>query len=302
MKSLSIKATLSPEPADGFHSASGLAARPSSERKAPVPREPSPGLVRIGRPPWGLLARLRGAEGVIFLLGLLILWQVCSTCIHFSGKYLFPAPWLTLKTLWASLPELLKGTWSSFVILVPGYLLALASGVVWGLLVGTTPALNRMFSPFARLTSPVPPTIYIPYAIALLPTFRTAAGFVVFIGAFWPIFLNTATGAASLPQRYRDNALILGLKRHEYLRRIVFPASLPHIFSGMSIGLVFSFIMLTVAELFGANAGLGRFVQLYADYADYPRMVAGILYTGLIVLLTMELLEQIKRRALFWVK
>jgi len=70
----------------------------------------------------------------------------------------------------------------------------------------------------------------------------------------------------------------------------------------MSVGLVFSFIMLTVAELFGASAGLGRFVQLYADYADYPRMVAGILYTGAVVLLSMELLEQIKRRALFWVK
>ena len=70
----------------------------------------------------------------------------------------------------------------------------------------------------------------------------------------------------------------------------------------MGVGLVFSFIMLTVAELFGASAGLGRFVQLYADYADYPRMVAGIFYTGFVVLLSVELLEQIKKRALFWVK
>jgi NitT/TauT family transport system permease protein len=209
---------------------------------------------------------------------------------------------VTLKALWVSLPELLKGTWSSLIVLVPGYMLAVVTGIVWGLLVGTIPWVSRMFSPFARFASPVPPTIYIPYAIALLPTFRTAAGFVVFVGAFWPVFLNTAAGAVSLPQRYRDNARILGLKRTEYLWRIVFPASLPHIFSGMSVGLVFSFIMLTVAELFGASAGLGRFVQLYADYADYPRMVAGILYTGAVVLVTMELLEQIKRRALFWVK
>ena len=246
--------------------------------------------------------RLRGKEGILFLLGLALLWQFVSSSIHFAGAYLFPSPVVTLKALWVSLPELLKGTWSSFIILVPGYLLAVVMGIGWGLLVGTTPWLTRMFSPFARFASPVPPTIYIPYAIALLPGFRSAAGFVVFIGAFWPIFLNTATGAASLPQRYRDNARILGLRRTEYLWRIVFPASLPHIFSGMSVGLVFSFIMLTVAELFGASAGLGRFVQLYADYADYPRMVAGILFTGIVVLLTMELLEQIKRRALFWVR
>ena len=120
-------------------------------------------------------------------------------------------------------------------------------------------------------------------------------------GVFWPIFLNTAAGAVSLPQGHRDNARILGLEPTEYLWRIVFPSSLPHIFSGMSVGLVFSFIMLTVAELLG-QAGLGRFVQLYADYADYPRMVAGILYTGVVVMAAMELLEQIKRRSLFWMK
>jgi NitT/TauT family transport system permease protein len=245
---------------------------------------------------------VRGREGTLFLLGLLLLWHLISTYVHFSGKYLFPSPLITGKALWESLPELLKGTASSFIILVPGYLLAVVTGVLWGLLVGTTPGLSRMFSPFARFASPVPPTVYIPYAIALLPTFRLAAGFVVFIGAFWPIFLNSATGAASLPRRYYDNSRILGFKKTEYLVRIVFPASLPHIFSGMSVGLVFSFIMLTVAELFGASAGLGRFVQLYADYADYPRMVAGIIYTGVVVLLTMELLERIKRRALFWMK
>ncbi len=244
---------------------------------------------------------LVGKEGILFLLALVALWQVVSG-LHFRGGYLFPSPLVTAQALQKSLPELLKGTVSSFLILIPGLLLAIALGIFWGLLVGTTPFLSRMFSPFARFASPVPPTIYVPYAIALLPTFQTAAGFVVFIGAFWPVFLNTVAGASSLQQRYRDSARILGLGRVEYLVRIVFPAALPHIFSGISVGLVFAFILLTVAELFGANAGLGRFIQLYADYAEYPRMVAGILYTGVVVLIVTEIVEQIKRRALFWVK
>lgn len=248
-----------------------------------------------------LVRILYGQEGVLFLLALVALWQGVSL-LHFKGGYLFPTPWVTLKALWGSFPELHRGTGSSFMVLVPGYLLAVATGIAWGLLVGTTPALHRMFSPFARFTSPIPPTIYVPYAIALLPTFRAAAGFVVFIGAFWPVFLNTVAGAGAIPQRYRDSAQILGLKHWEYLLRVVFPAALPHIFSGLSVGLVFAFILLTVAELFGANAGLGRFIQLYADYADYPRMVAGILYTGVVVLLATEVLERIKQRALFWVK
>jgi len=86
------------------------------------------------------------------------------------------------------------------------------------------------------------------------------------------------------------------------MRRVVFPAALPNIFSGMAVGLALAFILLTVAELFGANQGLGRFVQYYADYADYPRMVAGILYTGMVTFAAMALLDFVKRRVLFWVR
>ena len=106
----------------------------------------------------------------------------------------------------------------------------------------------------------------------------------------------------AVPARYRDDAAILGLSRVEYLWWVVFPASLPHSFAGMGVGLALSFIMLTVAELFGANAGLGRFVQYYSDFADNPKMVAGIVYTCLITFISMELLERIKRRTLFWVR
>jgi NitT/TauT family transport system permease protein len=245
--------------------------------------------------------RLKGREGALFLVALLAVWQVVSL-LKFPGSYLFPTPAKTFVALWNSLPELFKGTASSFLILLPGYGLAVATGIAWGLWVGTTPVFERLFSPFSRLASPIPPSIYIPYAIALLPTFRSAAGFIVFAGAFWPIFLNTAAGAASVPGYYRDNARILGLGKFEYLRRVVFPAALPHIFSGLSVGLVFSFIMLTTAELFGAQNGIGRFIQLYADYADYPRMAAGILYIGFVVFVTTALLEHVRRRSLFWVR
>lgn len=245
---------------------------------------------------------LKGKEAFLLLLILMVLWQIVAQFVTGQHRYLFPSPLVTLKALESSFPELLKGTYSSFLILAPGYLLAVAMGIGWGILVGTTGWLQRAFNPFARVVAPVPPTIYIPYAIALMSTFRTSAIFVVFIGAFWPIFLNTAAGAAAVPDRYRDNARMLGLSRFEYLSRIVFPASLPYSFSGMGVGLALSFILLTVAELFGANAGLGRFVQYYADFADYPRMVAGIIYTGLITFLSMELLEKIKRRALFWLR
>lgn len=241
-------------------------------------------------------------EPILLFAVLLMLWQAVAMALPQRAGSLFPAPLTTLKALRDSLPELLKGTFYSFLILVPGYFTAVAAGIATGLLVGTTGWLDKAFSPFARVAAPVPPTVYIPYAIAVLPTFRISAIFVIFIGAYWPVFLNAAAGASALDGRHRDNARILGLSRVEYLGKVVFPAALPHIFSGMAVGLALSFILLTVAELFGANAGLGRFVQYYADFADYPRMVAGILYTGLVTFLSMALLDRLKRRALFWIR
>jgi NitT/TauT family transport system permease protein len=244
----------------------------------------------------------RGAEPAVFLALLLGAWQLGTSLVEQEGNALLPSPAVTARALWVSLPELLRGTWSSLLILVPGWTLAVVLGVVVGLLVGTTPWLRRAFLPFARVAAPVPPTVYIPYAIAVLPTFRLSAIFVVFVGGFWPVFLNTTAGALSIDGRHRDSARVLEIRGLEYLWRIALPAALPHVFSGMAVALALSFILLTVAELFGANAGLGRFVQFYADYADYPRMVAGILYTGLVTFLSMALLDRLKHRLLFWVR
>ena len=248
------------------------------------------------------LWRWEGKEPVLLFGLLLLAWQAGTALFTPAANSLFPSPLRTAAALWDSLPELWTGTYFSFLILLPGYLAAVVTGVVTGLVTATTGWLRRAFFPFARVAAPIPPTVYIPYAIAILPTFRLSAIFVVFIGAFWPIFQNAAAGALAVEGKYRDNARVLGLSHFEYLWKIVFPASLPHIFSGMAVGLAFSFILLTVAELFGANAGLGRFVQYYADFADYPRMLAGILYTGLVTFLSMSLLEQIRKRALFWMR
>src|SRR6266540_6489045 len=249
-----------------------------------------------------LVALPLGSEAAILFALILAAWQLTTSLVHQGGNALLPSPAVTARALWASLPELLRGTWSSLLILVPGWSLAVVAGIAVGLLVGTTGWLQRAFFPFARVSAPVPPTVYVPYAIAVLPTFRLSAIFVVFVGGFWPVFLNTTAGALALDGRHRDSARVLELRGPEYLLRIVLPGALPHVFSGMAVALALSFILLTVAELFGANAGLGRFVQYYADYADYPRMVAGIIYTGAVTFLSMELLDRLKHRLLFWVR
>jgi NitT/TauT family transport system permease protein len=206
---------------------------------------------------------------MLVFVALIVVWEFLARYVATAPNSLLPGPAKVVVALRDALPELWRGTVASLLILVPGFALATVLGVLLGLRVGTSERSRRAFLPFVRVAAPVPPTVHIPYAIAVLPTFRTSAIFVVFIGAFWPIFINALGGAHSLDARYRDNARILGLG---------------------------------VAELFGANAGLGRFVQDYADFADYPKMVGGILYTGLVTFLAMTLLDWARRRALFWLR
>ncbi|MDR2051095.1 MAG: ABC transporter permease [Deltaproteobacteria bacterium] len=238
--------------------------------------------------------------GVSLFIAVLAVWAVVAWILPTKHQYLFPSPWLTLKILWESLPELLVSTGSSFLILAPAYAGAVILGASWGLLVGGSERLRLIFIPFARVVAPVPPTVYIPYAIALLPTFRSSAIFIVLLASFWPVFINASAGTLAVPEQHRDNARALGFTHFQYLRRVAFPAALPFIFNGMHVGMGMAFIMLTVAELFGSTSGLGRFVQYYADYADFPRMLAGILYTGLITFLSMSGLGLLEKKIIFW--
>lgn len=242
---------------------------------------------------------LKHKEGILFLLLLLLAWIFVSGQTQWGSAYLFPSPEKTAKAFLSS-GRLFKDTCSSFTLLFPAFFLASALAIALGVVAGSVPWVNRLLKPFSRFASPIPPNIYIPYAIALLPTFRMAAGFVVFVAAFWPVFLNSAVGAASLPKCYRDNTATLGITGVEFIWRIALVGALPHIFAGLSAGLGISFIMLTVAELVGTNYRLGYFIQFKADYSEYDGMAAGILYTGLVVFIVMELLEFARRKLLFW--
>ncbi len=213
---------------------------------------------------------------------------------------LFPGLSRVLPAFAKEFPNLLEGLLHSFGLLLPSYFLALALGIGLGLFVGYHQPLRTMLMPLFRGVSPIPPTMLIPYAISVLPTFWLSSAFIIFMGAFWPILMGTIHGVTLLEERYLDNARTLGLHGGRLLRKVVFPGALPHIFAGAGMALVFSFILLTVAEMFGAKAGMGYFIQYHADFSDYPKVLAGMLFLSLVIIGIMELFDGIQRRALHW--
>ena len=165
-------------------------------------------------------------SGILFLLFLLGIWVLISCGPEWDSQYLFPSPKAIVKALFDSREELLRSAGASLLKLVPAYLVASIVGISIGIVSGSVPWVSNMLKPISRFAAPIPPNVYIPYAIAILPTFYLSSTFIIFIAAFWPIYLNTAAGAAEIPEKYRRNAAIIGIGKFEYLWRIALVASL----------------------------------------------------------------------------
>lgn len=234
------------------------------------------------------------------LLAVLLCWHLATARFGLLDKMLFPSPEAVLKVFAKELPDMLKGLVNSLILLASGCLLALVTALPLGLLFGWRTRLFRAVNPFTKVLGPIPPIVYIPYAIALLPTFRTASIFVIFVGAFWPIFINTVQGVFNIPKGLIDSARVLNLKERTLLYRVILPGAMPSICSGATVGLVFAFVLLTAAELIGANSGIGWYVKNFADFADYERVIVGIIFIGFVVTVITWGTERLEKRLLRW--
>jgi len=239
---------------------------------------------------------------IAIVYGILIVWDILTTKTDLADKFLFPSPSNVLALLISELPELLKGTLSSFQLLFAGYLLALALAIPLALVIGWKKRLYKAVNPLTKVLGPIPPIVYIPYAIAILPTFKAASIFIIFIGAFWPVFINTLNGVFNVDKRIIDSAKALNVNEGAMLFQVILPATLPSIISGATIGLVMSFILLTAAEMIGATSGLGWYVKYFSDFADYPRVIVGIIFIGFVVTGVTFLFDKLERCLLRWRK
>jgi NitT/TauT family transport system permease protein len=239
-------------------------------------------------------------DRLILLAGILILWQVATGWLKVLDPFLFPSPYKVFSLIVEDREVFLKGLYSSFVLLCCGYLLAVLTAIPLGLIVGWNRRLYAAVEPVTNLLGPIPPIVYIPYAIAILPSFKVSSIFVIFVGAFWPLFINTVSGVQSVEKGLIDSAKTLGVGQWDMLTRILFFGALPHILTGGTVSLVLAFILLTAAEMIGATAGLGWYVKYFSDFADYPRVGAGILIIGLVVLVLMVFYRQLSRYLLRW--
>jgi ABC-type nitrate/sulfonate/bicarbonate transport system permease component len=243
-------------------------------------------------------ALLLGLE-IAVPVALLALWWTLSAG---SDSFYFPPLSDTVerfRELWL-FDRLGSDVLPSVLRLFAGFAIASALGVVAGLALGLFPTLRQVSSPVVEFMRAIPPTALLPFAILVLGVGDGMKVFIIALTCFFPVLLNTITGVAGVDPVLRDTSQVYGLPRAAYVRSVVLPASLPHIFAGMRTSLSIALILMVVSEMVASSNGLGYFVVESQRSFAIADMWAGILLIGLLGYLLNLVFVLVERRVLRW--
>ena len=236
-----------------------------------------------------------------FVYAFLILWTLASAKFMWLKEALFPPPGRVFAQFIEDFyPKILINIRSSLLIILQGYLLAAVVAIPLGLFLGWSVRIGSAATYITKFFSAIPPIVYIPYGIALLPAFRSVSVMVIFLATFWPVLAGTMSGVLNVDKRIIDSAKVLNVHPFTMLFSVILPASLPQIFIGCNQGLTVSFVLLTSAEMIGAKDGLGFYVKNYSDFGDYTRTIVGIIVIGIVVVAISFLFNKLQQFLLRW--
>ena len=240
------------------------------------------------------------ADVISSIYVLFIVWTLATVKFGLLRPALFPPFGRVFWQIIADREKLFENIRYSVSTILQGYFLALFVGLILGLFISTSYRLRNSFVYINKFFASIPPIVYVPYGIALLPTLRSVSVFVIFLAGFWPIFGATISGVSNIDREIIDSARVLNISGPKMLFRVLLPAALPEIFFGCMQGLSMSFIMLAAAEMVGGNKGMGYYVKSYSILGDYTRTIAGVLMIGVIVVLITFIFNAVKKRIIRW--
>jgi nitrate/nitrite transport system permease protein len=218
-----------------------------------------------------------------------LIWQVYSL----SPTAGLPGPIATLQQTWELIIDPFfdnggtdKGLfWQIFASLqrvALGYSLAAVVGIGLGILIGTSALMYDALDPLFQVFRTVPPLAWLPISLALFRDSSPSAIFVIFITAIWPIVINTTVGVQNIPQDYKNVARVLQLSRWEYFTRVLFPATVPYIFTGLRIGIGLSWLAIVAAEMLVGGVGIGFFIWDAWNSSRLSEIVLALIYVGVV--------------------
>jgi NitT/TauT family transport system permease protein len=244
--------------------------------------------------------RVAAEDVATIVLGFLLLWELVVTKLDLLPYVFVPAPENVFFVYTSDYRMILSGFLRSIFLLTTGFAASIIAGVGLGIAVGWIPRLRNAVFPIAKAISTVPALIYSPYLVVMMPTFTSASIFVIFCGTFWMLFMNMIQRVGTIDQRIINTAKILNVKTGTMLFKIILPYTLPHIINDMTTSLSISMMTLTVAEMLGADRGMGFYVRRSLDYANYTQSIAGIFFIALVITALNALIAALRKKVIKW--
>jgi NitT/TauT family transport system permease protein len=181
-----------------------------------------------------------------------------------------------------------------------GFAMALAIALPLGMLIGRVTLVRQLVDPTIQILRPIPVTAWLPLAMIIFGLGPRSAVFLVFLGAFYPILVNTIFGVRSVEPRLFEAASMLGCTGSAQFFRVVLPAALPSIFTGMRLGLGFAWVVIVVGEMTGVQTGLGAIIMEARQLSRTEIVISGMIVIGIFGFLSDQLVMLIGRRMLAW--
>lgn len=264
-----------------------------------------PVTVRRRKPQWrtfclNLFQRLIPATLGMGLL--VVVWQIAA--INSKG---FPTPLSTLEsaiTLFSD-PFYNAGPndqgigWNILASLqrvAIGFGLAAIVGIPAGFLIGRFTFLARMFNPIIALLRPVSPLAWLPIGLLLFQKAEPASSWTIFICSIWPMVINTAEGVKRIPEDYLNVARVLKLSEWTVMRRILFPAVLPAVLTGVRLSIGIAWLVIVAAEMLTGGLGIGFWIWNEWNNLNVENILIAIVIIGVVGLLLEQGLMLLARR------
>lgn len=247
-----------------------------------------------------LFRQSRAAHDIASVIYILFLFWEYYTKFGNAHKVLMPPMENIFNVFATDYPSMLEGLVASLKLLGMGVSLALVMGIVLGIFVGWIKRLREAAFPIAKVLSTIPALVYVPYVVAVMPTFKMASIFVVWSGVFWPTFMYVINYIAGIDKKILDSAKTLNVTTPTMIFQIILPYIFPGIIRNLALSVSSAFMCLTGAELIGASAGLGYYVQKAASFINYPKVLAGIIFIGVVVTLINKFVVFLERTFIKW--
>ncbi len=252
--------------------------------------------------PWTLNRRSR--ERIISFLSpiaLLLLWEVLARLGILDTRF-FPAPSQILSTLLTMMKsgELLDDTLISMTRLAVGFLVGGIPALIIGVVMGLNSTLRAMIDPLIAATYPIPKSSILPLALLVLGLGEASKIFMVAIGVFYPIAMNSMAGVREINRVYLDVGHNFKASRWDVFRTIALPGAMPMIMTGVKLGVGMGLVLIAIAEMVGAKSGLGYLIWNAWETFAVDQMYVGLFVIALIGFALTLILNELEKILVPW--